>query len=122
MTQGATDWERHSAANRDSWDRRVPEHFGIWYRIADFRKGQLTIDDVQLADLSDVSGKSLLHLQCNAGLDTLLWARRGAVVTGVDISPKAIEIARGLARESVIPARFLCSDIFDIPVTLNGTF
>ena len=100
----------------------MPEHFGIWYHIADFKKGQLTVDDVQLGDLSDVSGKALLHLQCNAGLDTLSWARRGAVVTGVDISPNAIEFAQRLASESDIPAQFLCSDIFDIPVTLNGTF
>ncbi len=122
MAQDATDWEHQSAANRDRWDRYAQEHLRSWYRLGDFRNGQPTVDDIQLADLHDVGGKALLHLQCNAGLDTLSWARRGATVTGVDISSKAVEIAQRLAHETAIPARFLCSDIFDLPATLNGAF
>ena len=39
--------------------------------------------------VGDVAGKSLLHLQCHFGIDTLSWARLGARVTGADFSPAA---------------------------------
>jgi len=32
----------------------------------------------------DVAGKTLLHLQCHFGMDTLSWARLGTKVTGED--------------------------------------
>jgi 2-polyprenyl-3-methyl-5-hydroxy-6-metoxy-1,4-benzoquinol methylase len=54
-------------------------------------------------------GKSLLHLQCHFGQDTLSWARLGAKVTGIDLSPEAIARAEALAKELGIDARFLCA-------------
>ena len=42
-------------------------------------------------------GKRLLHLMCHIGLDTLSWARRGAVVTGLDFSRPALDTAASLA-------------------------
>ncbi len=65
-----------------------------------------------------MQGKSLLHLQCHFGLDTLSWARRGARVTGVDFSEKAVAHARRLARELAIEARFLCADVTDTAAVL----
>ena len=76
----------------------------------------------RLADLGDVTGRKLLHLQCNAGLDTLSWARLGAAVTGVDFSREAVETARSLAIDNKIPAHFVCSDIFCLSEELNGSF
>jgi SAM-dependent methyltransferase len=72
--------------------------------------------------MGDVSGKSLLHLQCHFGMDTLAWARRGAIVTGMDFSPTAIELAESLSRELAVPASFVCSDIYDLPGKLSGEF
>jgi SAM-dependent methyltransferase len=69
-----------------------------------------------------VRGKSLLHLQCHFGLDTLSWAREGAQVTGMDFSPEGIRIARGLAEELGIPARFICCDLYDLPAHLEESF
>jgi SAM-dependent methyltransferase len=63
--------------------------------------------------VGDVRGKSLLHLQCHFGLDTLSWARRGARVTGVDFSERAVAHARRLARELAIEARFVQADVSD---------
>ena len=57
-----------------------------------------------------MAGKTLLHLQCHFGLDTLSWARRGAVVTGVDFSDQAVKLAQALAQDQGLEARFICSD------------
>lgn len=70
----------------------------------------------------DVNGKSLLHLQCHFGLDTLTWARRGAAVAGVDFSEQAIGAARALAAEVGLPATFIRSDVYDLPARLEGEF
>ena len=70
-----------------------------------------------------MTGKTLLHLQCHFGIDTLSWARLGARVTGADLSPDAIELARALADELGFPdARFVRSNLYDLPDALEGTF
>ena len=115
-------WIDQAAANRDSWSRRCREHAKEWYRLDDFRAGGVTLDCLQLSEVGDVSGKTLLHLQCNAGLDTLSWARKGACVTGIDISPKAIEMAHQYSDESNVPARFVCSDVYEITDALQDRF
>ena len=74
---------------------------------------------VEVEELGDVRGKSLLHLQCHFGLDTLSWARRGASVTGVDFSPKAIALARSLAVECGIAATFIESNVYQLPERLD---
>ena len=55
---------------------------------------------VELAEIGDVTGKTLLHLQCHFGMDTLGWARLGARVTGVDFSRAAIEAAQRLSADT----------------------
>ena len=52
-----------------------------------------------------MAGRSLLHLQCHFGIDTLSWARLGARVTGADFSPAAIELATALAAELGVAGR-----------------
>ncbi len=69
-----------------------------------------------------MSGRSLLHLQCHFGLDTLSLARRGAVVTGVDFSESAIELASSLAAELELRARFIRSDVYDLTRVLHEQF
>lgn len=79
-----------------------------------FRNDGSTLFPEEVGLLGDVRGKALLHLQCNAGQDTLSIASQlGAVVTGVDISDEAVSSAQHLARESGIPAQFVRADLFD---------
>jgi SAM-dependent methyltransferase len=107
--------------NRRHWDDATDVHArGNTYGIEDFRRGQCRLHRIELNEVGDVSNKSLLHLQCHFGLDTLSWARRGATVTGVDFSPKAIHLARSLAAQAQIPATFICSNLYDIRQTLPG--
>ncbi len=67
------------------------------------------------AELGDISGKRVLHLQCHIGRDTLGLARRGAVVTGLDFSPAAIECARRLSMESGLTATFIQGSVDQTP-------
>lgn len=111
------------AANKKLWDGRVEGHFASpFYDVAGFLNGKCTLMPPELEALGDVSGKSLLHLQCHFGLDSLSWARRGAVVTGVDFSAPAIAKARALADDAHLQARFVESDVYDLPHHLEGQF
>src|SRR5512136_2825848 len=93
-----------------------------FYDVAGFKAGKNSLKSVELAEVGDVGGKRLLHLQCHFGMDTLSWARLGARVTGVDYAPQAIDLARELAREAGLEADFICASIYDLPERLTGTF
>lgn len=71
------------------------------------------LTDILARDAAPLAGKRLLHAPCNAGQDTLSLARLGAEVTGVDISPVAIDAATALAAEAQLPGRFACADLYD---------
>jgi SAM-dependent methyltransferase len=109
---GAADWR---AVNRANWDDRVPIHVaGPFYDLPGFVAGQDTLRDFELAEVGDVNGKTLLHLQCHIGLDTLSWARRGAAVTGLDFSAPAINAAGDLATKiGATTARFVTADVYE---------
>lgn len=92
------------------------------YKLDAFKKGENKIDPVIRAEVGEVTGKKLLHMQCHFGMDTLSWARLGADVTGVDFSPKAIALAQSLGEELSIPGRFICCNIYDLPSNLNEQF
>jgi len=109
--------------NRELWNELTPIHeCSKFYNVERFKSGKSTLKPIEFEELGDVSGKSLLHLQCHFGLDTLSWARLGARVTGVDFSDKAIALACSLSREVDIEANFVCSDIYGLPKTLDGEF
>lgn len=114
---------KHVAVNQAHWNAVVPAHAGAAsYDVEGFRAGKCTLRPIELEEVGNVSGKSLLHLQCHFGLDSLSWARLGARVTGVDFSEQAIGLAQTLSREAGLEARFVCSDIYDLPKVLTGQF
>ena len=99
-------------STRQSWNiatRNHNAHKGD--QAAFFRAGGETLFPEEIELLGDLRGAHLLHVQCNAGQDTLSLARRGAVATGVDISDAAIDFARDLSNETGIAARFIESEI-----------
>ncbi|MCZ7399039.1 MAG: class I SAM-dependent methyltransferase [Candidatus Methanoperedens sp.] len=53
----------------------------------------------------------VLDIGCSGGLHTLEFAKRGFYVTGLDIEPSAIEIARKRKHNENIKARFYVIDI-----------
>ncbi|MGW2389435.1 class I SAM-dependent methyltransferase [Streptomyces lydicamycinicus] len=112
---GAEDWRE---ANRARWDERVAIHTASDYYDQDrFRRVRDVLRDFEVAEVGDVTGRSLLHLQCHFGQDTLSWAHRGAArVVGLDFSEAAIDTARALAAElgyGPDRAAFVAADVYD---------
>ena len=101
-------------ANRVNWNERTPIHAtSTFYDVAAFKEGANALNDVERREVGAVAGKSLLHLQCHFGLDTLSWARLGATVTGLDFSEEAIALARKLNAELDLDARFVQANVYD---------
>lgn len=119
--------ERHEpsfAANQRLWDAWTAIHAaGDFYDLQAFREGGVRLRPYEIELVGDVTGMTLLHLQCHFGIDTLSWARLGARVTGADLSPAAIELATQLAKDLGFPeARFVRANLYDLPSVLDGQF
>ncbi len=108
--------------NRERWNELVALHAvsTSYYNLEGFKNGDISIRDLEREEVGEVSGKTLLHLQCHFGIDTLSWARLGAQVTGIDYSDEAIALARSLSQELHIPATFVLSNVYDLPQTLDA--
>ncbi len=127
---------RYTEANRATWNLWVTRDTDTdhYKDVARFRATGSSLRPIELDELgarpgSDtdprpLAGRSLLHLQCNLGSETLSWARLGARVTGIDIADAAISFAQKLATESGLSdqARFIRSDIYTLPDALDETF
>lgn len=99
-------------STRRSWNlatRNHNAHKGDQARF--FRDGGDVLFPEELELLGDLAGKRVVHLQCNAGQDSLGLARRGAQVVGVDLSDEAIAFAKALSRDTGIAADFVASEI-----------
>ena len=111
------------AANRKLWDEWVDINArSDLYDIEGFKAGRITIPQLQRDEVGDVTGRSLLHLQCHFGMDTLSWARLGARVTGLDWSEKALELARSLAKDIGVEARFVQANVLEADRILDERF
>lgn len=113
------------AANRRSWDERVAIHAADetgFYAVAAVMAGQDRLNAIEAAEIGEVRGLRIAHLQCHFGLDTICLARRGAAVTGLDFSSAAIAQARQLAAELAVPAQFVEGNVYDARTLLTGGF
>jgi len=109
--------------NKVLWDKLAKIHHNSkFYDVEGFLRGKQTLDPIEIEELPNISGKSLLHLMCHFGMDTLSLARLGAHVTGIDFSSNAIDLACSLAETAGIDARFVCSDVYDAPKHLKDKY
>jgi len=106
------------AVNRAWWDGVVETHVNSSaYLTQAFRDGGDTLHPIESDEIGDVRGKTLVHLQCHFGLDTLSLARRGATVTGLDFAPNAVNAAQQLAAEAKLEARSVERRLWVRPTT-----
>lgn len=113
-----TETGKYTAQNRQAWDEIAEVRSKTMKTAEFFAKGGCTLSDELLAVAGDVHRLSLCHLQCATGEDTLSWANRGAHATGIDLSPKQIELAKQKAAAAGSPVRFIASDIYTLPAHL----
>ena len=115
--------EKYIVVNRKLWNSKTPIHVASeFYDVPAFKAGKSSLNPAELEAIGDVNGKSLLHLQCHFGMDSLSWQRLGAKVTGIDLSEKAIEEAVKLNDELGLDAEFICSNIYDLKNVLDKKF
>lgn len=123
MTQDADALRKMIETTKRSWDERVPLHAddqtGL-YDVPGFLAGADTLSPIETAEIGDVAGLKIAHLQCHFGMDTLSLARRGAKVSGLDYSPAAIAKAEALAEQTGLEAEFVCADVYDTLKHLPG--
>ena len=110
-------------ANRDAWNKMVGLHVDHpEYRTQEVIDGGSSLKRIELEALGDVKGKHLLHLQCQFGLDTLSWARQGAIVTGIDIADESIRQANIIKTKAELEATFVRSDVLDLIGVIDQKF
>jgi len=122
MTDNPLSPREAEARNRDLWDELADVHLKAYQEVAMLRDGAEVLDEIELEDVGDVRGKSMLHLQCHIGTDSLAWVRHGAIVTGLDFSEKSIVCADRLCDELGLEARFVHSNLYDAREAIDGTF
>ncbi|MEL6987543.1 MAG: class I SAM-dependent methyltransferase [Bacteroidota bacterium] len=117
------DKQKYYQANEKLWDQRTAEHLdGDFYKHEIFLKTKNSLNSIELEGLGNVNGKSLLHLQCHFGQDTLSWANLGAKATGIDFSEAAIKAAKALSEQTGIPANFVKCSAYDTPEFVDEKF
>lgn len=109
--------------NKNAWNLKTEIHIDSdFYDNEAFLNGKSSLKDIELNILGDIKGKSVLHLQCHFGQDSISLSRMGAKVTGVDLSDKAIEKAKEFAQKTNVDTEFISCDIFDLPNHLNKEY
>jgi 2-polyprenyl-3-methyl-5-hydroxy-6-metoxy-1,4-benzoquinol methylase len=109
--------------NKKNWNSRVETHIASdFYDMKSFLNGNTSLKEIELALLPDLKDKSVLHLQCHFGQDSISLSRMGAKVTGVDFSDVAIMKGQELATLAGTDTSFICSDIYALEEKLNEKF
>ncbi|MEN8817758.1 MAG: class I SAM-dependent methyltransferase [Nonlabens sp.] len=117
------DFKKAFAINKETWNTKTYIHYesGFYDKHA-FAKARNSLNSYELKTLGDVNDKKLLHLQCHFGQDSLSWANKGAQVTAIDISDKAIELGKTLSDELDLPVDFVCCNVLDTSAHIEKQF
>lgn len=115
--------QRSFDTNQRLWDERVSAHrSGTFYDVDRFLAGGDTLGPIERAELGDVRGLRIAHLQCHFGMDSISLARRGAQVVALDFSAEGIAEARRLAAQAGVAAEFVHGNVYDAREKLTGRF
>ena len=113
----------YQQANKELWNERTSFHLtSDFYNQNNFIKTRQSLKSIELNLLGNIKRKSVLHLQCHFGQDTISLGEMGADATGVDFSENAIRAAKEIAEKLDVSARFICSDVYSLPSHLDEKF
>ena len=116
-------YKNYFEANKDLWNKRTTVHIkSSFYDLPSFLAGKSSLKEIELNELGEIAGKSILHLQCHFGMDSLSLARMGAKVVGVDLSDTAIHEAKKLNNDLGLNAEFVCCNLFDLEHHVSEKF
>lgn len=101
--------------NQRTWDLRTPIHIkSKFYDNINFKKHLASLKEIELSAIGEIKNKSLLHLQCHFGQDSISLANMGANVTAVDFSSVAIKEAKLLAKQTATNVNFVNCNVLDL--------
>jgi ubiquinone/menaquinone biosynthesis C-methylase UbiE len=116
-------YQKYFDANKKLWNNKTAFHINSeFYDMKGFRKKGISLMPTELNELGGVEGKSILHLQCHFGQDSISLSKLGAEVTAVDFSEDAINYAVNLAAELKTETKFICANVYDLPDILHKKF
>ncbi|MFP4478649.1 MAG: class I SAM-dependent methyltransferase [Candidatus Izemoplasmatales bacterium] len=97
--------------NKIAWSLLAKEHYNHFKKLLTERKS--LINENILDELGNIEGKTMIHLQCNTGADTLSLARQGVKkIVGVDLSEENVFYANQLRDDFKLDhASFIASDV-----------
>lgn len=107
-------FDNYFKENKNLWNQRTAVHKdSAFYDLAGFKAGANVLSPIELSEIGDVRGRSLLHLQCHFGMDTMSLSRMGAKCVGIDLSDDAIKLAGEINAELRLDAKFICCNVYD---------
>ena len=110
-------------ANEALWNAKTEVHIkSDFYDMEGFLKGNTSLRKIEIGELPDLTGKSLLHLQCHFGQDTLSLERLGATCTAIDLAPNAIKQARSIRDQLGMKSKFICCNVYDTDKHIMDTY
>ncbi len=113
-------------ANRRNWDARATVHAASqFYDIERYVRDHSLVSEVvqhDLPALGNVAGRTMLHLQCHIGTDTISWTRLGVHAMGLDFSDEALAIARDLSARSGTTVEFVQGNVLDASEIVSRRF
>src|SRR5688572_10122900 len=117
------EFQEYFEANKDLWNKRTVVHKdSSFYDLPSFLNGKNSLNEIEQRELGNIEEKTILHLQCHFGMDSLSMARMGAKVTDVDLSDTAINEAQKLNNQLGLDADFICSNVYDLKNVLSNQF
>ena len=93
-------------ANAPVWARHVRAGYDVYRKLY---HGPAFFEFV-----GDVAGREVLDAGCGEGVNARELARRGARVTGVDLSPKMIELAQAEEQREPLGIRYEAASMSDL--------
>lgn len=115
--------ENYLKINKDSWNKRIKHHIKSgFYDVKGFLNGNSSLNEIELIMLGNIEGKSILHLQCHFGQDSISLARLGAKVTAIDLSDESIKTAIKLNKKTKTDVNFINCDVYSLPKHLDKKF
>ena len=100
---------RHPVGSRGFFDDLDQYHFEKLHHL------------LRLVDFDGYAGRRVLEVGCGAGVDLARFAKGGAIVTGVDLAPSAIDLARANFDQQGLPGEFQVADGEQLPFP-DGSF
>ncbi len=99
-------------SNKHAWSQISEDHYFTYKKS--LLEGRHQLNTYIKNEIGDLSGKKVIHLQCNTGADTILLARMAESAVGVDLVPDNVFYAKKLAEDlNITNVQFIESDIME---------